>query len=550
MMRRVWFLVLFALCLGTGTPASAHSFIEKAQPVPGSVVAKAPQRVTIRFREPAVPRFSRVSVLDSRGHQVSEPARFSSDHRQAIVVLRRLAPGKYTVKWRILSELDGHTTASTYTFTIAKPKSGGWRLMPAHAMGVSFAGVAFLSEAEDMHVDWAWAYLLIKWVVLVASIALVGAALFTVFVLDPFVAAASSEGIPHAERSFATVRSMSVTAALVLLAAIAVGTISQAAMLLEVGVREVFSSGELIPFLTQTKPGWSALVQGTLALILLLPQSPTGRILQVAALGLLALAGAAAALLGGGMQALSQTHLVVGVFWSLAYGLTVATLAVALPRIPGIHLPSLSWAPALVGLMLLTGGVLTSHSLPLGVPAAAIHWMHLAAISMWIGGLGALVAVLRSEEGPVRARIASVLVPRFSRFAGIGLGLTAVTGGALAIFQVSEVSAVVSSLYGRLLLLKLTFIAPLVTLGALIRVFLIPRIKNGEQVHAAGMAFRFATGEVGLVIVVIAISAMLSNTPPARMSNVPAPKQVEQTTRIGTNLEQELPNHPAVLKIR
>jgi methionine-rich copper-binding protein CopC len=116
MMRRA---LLFGLMALPATLAWAHAFLEHAQPPVGSTVASAPAQVSMQFTERLEPAFSRVQVLDSTGRRVDrDDARVPADAPTSLVVsLGALPPGRYVVKWRVLSA-DTHVTEGDYTFAV------------------------------------------------------------------------------------------------------------------------------------------------------------------------------------------------------------------------------------------------------------------------------------------------------------------------------------------------------------------------------------------------------------------------------------------------
>lgn len=100
--------------------AWAHAFLDHATPAVGSTVQGAPAQVALRFTQRLEPAFSRVQVVDAAGKRVDrEDASVSGDDATMLTVsLAPLAPGRYAVKWRVLS-VDTHVTEGDYTFTVA-----------------------------------------------------------------------------------------------------------------------------------------------------------------------------------------------------------------------------------------------------------------------------------------------------------------------------------------------------------------------------------------------------------------------------------------------
>lgn len=75
--------------------------------------------MALTFNERVEPRYSRASVWDESGRRVdaSDAAVEARDPRVLAVSLPPLAPGRYTVRFRVLS-VDGHLVESSFTFTV------------------------------------------------------------------------------------------------------------------------------------------------------------------------------------------------------------------------------------------------------------------------------------------------------------------------------------------------------------------------------------------------------------------------------------------------
>jgi copper resistance protein C len=100
--------------------ASAHSFLEGAEPRPGSTVKTVPGEVRLRFTERLEAAFSTVIVTDERGKRVDRGAAHleAGAPKRFRVPLLPIGPGRYTVKWRVLS-VDSHVVEGEFTFRLA-----------------------------------------------------------------------------------------------------------------------------------------------------------------------------------------------------------------------------------------------------------------------------------------------------------------------------------------------------------------------------------------------------------------------------------------------
>ena len=97
----------------------AHAFLVKAAPAARATLARAPDRVQLWFNERLEPAYSSISVWDAAGAKVDGGAGAVSaeDPRRLDLTLPPLAPGRYMVRFRVLS-VDGHVVESSVPFTV------------------------------------------------------------------------------------------------------------------------------------------------------------------------------------------------------------------------------------------------------------------------------------------------------------------------------------------------------------------------------------------------------------------------------------------------
>ena len=118
MRRSSLFGMIPLLLLLAAGQASAHAFLDHAEPRVGNKVAAAPREVTLWFTQKLEPAFSSVTVTDPAGQRVDTgKARVSGN--QMSVSLRPGGPGTYHVTWRVLS-VDTHTTDGNFTFQVGQ----------------------------------------------------------------------------------------------------------------------------------------------------------------------------------------------------------------------------------------------------------------------------------------------------------------------------------------------------------------------------------------------------------------------------------------------
>lgn len=102
-------------------PASAHAFLDHAEPPVGSAMQTAPSQLSLWFTENLEPAFSGVTVTDAQGHTVNAgKAQVDPHNRKLIhVPLKAIGPGSYRVNWHVLS-VDTHRTHGNYGLTVGR----------------------------------------------------------------------------------------------------------------------------------------------------------------------------------------------------------------------------------------------------------------------------------------------------------------------------------------------------------------------------------------------------------------------------------------------
>ncbi|MFL6012358.1 MAG: copper resistance CopC/CopD family protein [Gaiellaceae bacterium] len=156
---------------------------------------------------------------------------------------------------------------------------------------------------------------------------------------------------------------------------------------------------------------------------------------------------------------------------AMAASAIVAAIGALLAAIAPVY-RALAPAAFAVALLLLPLPSIAGHALdrgrsPLEVVADVLH---VAAASVWVGGLLALGLSLRSVERSVALR-------RFSNIALVSVALLAVTGVVRALSELDSVSQLWSTGYGRVLIVKTALLAALVGLGWVNRYRLVPRMS-------------------------------------------------------------------------
>jgi methionine-rich copper-binding protein CopC len=116
--RRLVLTGLAALALWPAL-ALAHAVLVKSVPAQRAALAEPPPRIELWFNERLEPAYSKASVTNEAGTQVDlrDVAVSAQDPRRLSLSLPALAPGRYTVSFRVLS-VDGHVVESKLSFTV------------------------------------------------------------------------------------------------------------------------------------------------------------------------------------------------------------------------------------------------------------------------------------------------------------------------------------------------------------------------------------------------------------------------------------------------
>jgi len=182
----------------------------------------------------------------------------------------------------------------------------------------------------------------------------------------------------------------------------------------------------------------------------------------------------------------------------------VAAVGAVLAAIAPVY-PVLEPIAFAVALLLLPGPSIAGHALDRGrSPLEAVDdVLHVAAASIWLGGLVALGLALR------RGGDAGGLMRRFSNVALASVAVLGATGVVRALTELHSFSQLWTTGYGRALIVKTALLGVLVTLGWVNRYRLVPRSD------VAGLR-RSVAGELVLLAGLVVAVAFLTDLRPGR----------------------------------
>ncbi|MGY1711726.1 FixH family protein [Geodermatophilus sp. SYSU D00758] len=471
--RPALLLVLLAGWLLAGVaaagPAAAHAELVATDPGEGARLEAAPEHVTLTFTEGVGLGAGYARVLDSSGDRVDTGTATVEGDTVVIPLRSDLGDGGYLVTYRVVSA-DSHPVSGAWSFAVgdgelvpadAAAAGGGTDPVVAVALPVTrwlgFAGLALgLGIPVLLLAGWpaGWASPRLRALATAGLAGTAGAALLTLLLQGPYAAGSGPASALDPALLGATLGSATGIA---------------------LAARAVLA----LALLLALRPAWGA-------------GAPPARPRVVAA--------------GG-----------------LAGALVLATAAVGHP-VAGV------WPL-------------------LAVAAAAVH---VAAMAVWLGGLVALLAEVLRTDAPA-ADLAAALPP-FSRLAAGSVTALVVTGVVQAVREVGSPAALVSTTYGWLLLAKGALVLLLLAAAGVSRVWVQqhlgiarPRPAGRRRVPAQALAApagadpavtsaaearagqlaeaavverpalrRSVLVELGVAVVVLAVSSVLVGTPPAR----------------------------------
>jgi copper transport protein len=137
-------------------------------------------------------------------------------------------------------------------------------------------------------------------------------------------------------------------------------------------------------------------------------------------------------------------------------------------------------------------------------------WLHLAAASLWVGGLVQLAFVVWPLEPELRRRA----FLRFSRLATVLIVVLLAAGTYLSVLRLPQLSDLWSHGYGRVLLVKLGLVFLALAWGAAHHFLVRPRLERGAPLFAGLPRSLAGESAVGMAILLAAAVLVDSKPPP------------------------------------
>lgn len=460
--------LILLILLSAVTPALAHALLVRSLPEENAALDRAPAQIELFFSETLEPSFSSISVLDSNGVQVdnADSTLDLADSTHLTVSLRSLPDGVYTVAWKALSAVDGHVTTGAFPFAVGN---------------VDAAALAAAAQASRQ-VKLSFGEIIAKWLLYLAAMTLTGGTLFILTIWQPASQALKLDGGDSSSSSPSSFSSLS--------------SASQLQIPMDDSLWARLARLALIGL-------------GLANLILLLVQAGQASGLEIAAPWMPATG-----------QILFSTR--YGVLWLARFVLLLVLVTTLLE----MKSQRARWISFSLSLLLLLTISLGSHAAAEPKPLWPVvgDWIHLAAASVWVGGLTHFVAgiwIARRLTPTTRTRLTSELIPRFSILALLSVNVITLSGIYSAYLRIGSLDALLNSLYGQTLIVKLLIALPMVALGAINLLVITPRVKQAStgSTHVADSFRRTILTEISLGLALVLSVSVFTSIPPARVTS-------------------------------
>ncbi|MES9593371.1 copper resistance protein CopC [Streptomyces sp. NPDC094045] len=138
--------MVFGLLLGGAGPASAHAALTGSDPQDGAVVATAPKEVTLNFSEQVALGDDSIRILDPNGKRADTAAaprdlQSGSTVKYGVSLHSGLPDGTYTVAWQAVSA-DSHPVSGAFTFSVGAPSKTAV-VLPTEEAGGGLVGTLY-----------------------------------------------------------------------------------------------------------------------------------------------------------------------------------------------------------------------------------------------------------------------------------------------------------------------------------------------------------------------------------------------------------------------
>ena len=178
-----------------------------------------------------------------------------------------------------------------------------------------------------------------------------------------------------------------------------------------------------------------------------------------------------------------------GSIWLIRMAITIVLLGIWFGLDRKRNLTKKTQIPMLIAMLALIGtSSLIGHGAASGeTPALILDYIHNLVAAVWIGGIFyfvfTLLPTLSQLKEVNKEKMSLALIPRFSIAFVISIGIVIITGPTLLWFLESDVGLITDSLYGQLIMLKISIAAVMISLGGF---FQFRVQKNAEKNFQSG----------------------------------------------------------------
>ena len=458
MPRLIYTTALILTILAFAAAVNAHSSLLSSKPAAKESVAASPDRIELVFSVRVQPTMSYISLAGTDGAvAIAGPLEAAPDGKTVRVKLDKpLGPGEYKVQWRALSA-DDHMIKGDFAFSVLPPAARSSFADPPQPAPPEPDHSTMDHSIHTREAEISWPESTVRWFAYLGMLVFSGGIVFRLFVAGP------SAGTSDELASFDSV-GIKVVAAAAVVFLIAATT---ALALQTISLFDTFSFTGAMAVIGETTFGAPWAVQAT-----------------ASALGI--------------------------VFISIAF------YTVAESR------KKWFWAALAASLIMFAAAGVTGHAraasaeYALAIPS---DWLHLAAASVWVGGLVMIIlAVPRAVaalDQKAKPAAYSEYIARFNKLAVISVLLIAATGIYNSYIHVESFAALFGTTYGQLLIAKATLSLLMVMIGGVNAYVVHPRIRSGAA-RSEKALLRNVKLEVALSVVVLLLAALLAFMAPAR----------------------------------
>jgi copper transport protein len=456
-LRRITPCIVFLSALAVPAPAFAHAHLVRSLPASGAHVASI-SVIRLWFSERTVARLTSVTLRDQNGvtFSLSTPQAAPNDQTQITVsVLAAIPAGHYTLDWHTVAS-DGHPSQGQFSFTVVgQPQvstPGAVQTTSPASSTPASTTAPVTAMATDQDASASTANSLARAVSFAGILLVIGVVVFNLLVLARS-ANLGSELVWQMEARAATV-------------GLGAGILVMAGAFARVFLESRMMSG---------MPGMESMNMTTMFLH---------------------------TLWGFGMQ-----------LQIMAAFLAVIAFSIAIPRvrfawlIASLAALGLAFAPALAG----------HAAASARFPAAMIltDFLHVGGAASWLGNLACVMLIgipiiIRAESEDRWQRVAA-LVNTFSPIALASATIVVLSGVIAAAVHLEKLSALWSTTYGRVLLLKVAVVLVTLAIGAYNFRRVQPQLVREEGV---GQLRRSATMELTTATLVVLITGFLTGVSP------------------------------------